>query len=190
MKPLQVSTMVDREGRRELQLRLKQLIAGQISNDAFFLTRFGSDDPSLPEIWSFGNALIHDYYPARLRSPNKLSKHKEELACRCLLFLGSNLEYEWPKLSSSTWWYWLFVSGSLSLALGTIAARLSIRLLPIVLVLLGAIACTCSFAYQRCLHKRALAAFEETGDRSVWPFLRRSDYERQKANHGRQKGTS
>jgi hypothetical protein len=174
--------MVDHEGRRELQRRLAQLICGEISNDAFFLTRFGSTDVSLREIWKFGNALMHDFYPAYMRGANKLSPEREEIARRCLLFLSSELEYEWPALSESSWCYWAFVSGCLSSALGIIAASFQLRLLSILLVLIGAIACACSFAYQRRAHRKQLQAFEQTGNKNLWPFFRQSDYDHYKGS--------
>lgn len=150
--------MVDRTLRDRLADAIQALIAGCITNYEFGdgLLKDGillDADPSRwPDqaIGPIGYAawcLYSDTDEYTLSGPHKLSLAVRREVLRWVLFLRSDLEYEWPSFNPM-----LSLSGCLlSLLTLGISARLQA--------------------------KRSIATWQRAGEQDVWPFIRRSDYD-------------
>jgi hypothetical protein len=93
--------MVDRESRTKLGELIRHLAAGQITNDEFEdrLLPLGSADPAVWEVFSSGAwCLYSDLWEYRLTGKYRLPKEARREVARWILFLKTNLEYEWPRL--------------------------------------------------------------------------------------------
>lgn len=137
--------MIDRDSRRTICELLRHLAAGQISNDQFEDRLPGrSDDAAIFEIRHQAWFFYSDLREYRFVGNDRLSdEHRREIA-RWILFLQSDLEYEWPRLA---WYlYPVLLVGNL-FTLGWLGQAFTRR-------------------------------FKRSGDFDVWPFIRRSDYER------------
>ena len=109
--------MIDRPGRDALAEHLRHLASGRITNSAFDTQRLDvSDDEALVAIGHAGWGLYDDFGVYRLRGRRALGKQALEAVARCVLFLDSDLPYEWaprrPTLASLlatllTLGYWL-----------------------------------------------------------------------------------
>ena len=105
--------MIDTNRRKKLALHLRHLSTGQISNDEFEkrimkdLT-YGwlpeqyyrakeskTDDPVLRPILEFSWCLYNDTYNHKLTGEHRLSDEQTKEIARFILFLYSELEYEW-----------------------------------------------------------------------------------------------
>ena len=190
-------SMIARDDRSRLAQLLKELVSGRISNDSFqessdFCT--DSEDAGVLVVQLFTEGFCHDLWPYKLRGCQKLSTedhHKIEIAT---LFLKSDLEYEWPENSfpSGTWSGCLLI---LPCALFFMAGMiLTIMFTWSPWYIFGGILCF-SLAiivmfYSHKIEKRAEAQWakemNELGDFDVWPFYRKSDYDKEKrrANGG------
>jgi hypothetical protein len=105
--------MIDRERRKKLALHLRQLSTGQISNDDFESgvledVTYGwlpeqyyrakeckNDDSIIRPILEFSWCLYNDLYNHKLIGEYKLSDQQIKEIARFILFLQSDLEYEW-----------------------------------------------------------------------------------------------
>ena len=95
--------MIDRASRRTVGELLRHLAAGQITNDQFEdrLPR-DSADAAVAEIRQQAWFLYSDLREYRFVGRDRLSnKHRREVSRR-ILFLQSDLEYEWPRTSTIT----------------------------------------------------------------------------------------
>jgi hypothetical protein len=93
--------MIDRPSRRAVGELLRHLAAGQITNDQFAerLPR-RSDDVAIAEIRHQAWFLYSDLREYRFTGKDRLSdEHRRDVA-RWILFLQSDLEYEWPRMSA------------------------------------------------------------------------------------------
>ena len=91
--------MIDRRARDRLAEAMRALAAGLISNDAFENDRLpsSSDDAAIREIYSNGAwGLYSDHHEYRLRGRYKLNDKAKEDVARWVLFLKTDLPYEWP----------------------------------------------------------------------------------------------
>ncbi len=142
--------MIDREARNRLAELTRHLVAGIITNDDFGdEAPYSREDPAIQEVFFYGPyCLYSDYFCSyRLTGRHALSQPVRREAARWVLFLKSNLEYEWPREP-----HWSF-------CLWVLANILTLNLAGFVLAPLR---------YKR---------FAQSGDIEVWPFLRRSDFE-------------
>ena len=76
-------------------------MAGQITNDEFEdrLLPLGSADPAVWEVFSSGAwCLYSDLREYRLTGKYRLPKEARREVTRWILFLKTDLEYEWPRL--------------------------------------------------------------------------------------------
>jgi hypothetical protein len=139
--------MIDREARNRLAEGIRHLMAGVTTNDEFedrSLSR--SMDPAIHAVFAGGPwFLYHDIMPHRLRGQYRVGPSVRREAARWVLFLKTNLPYEWP----------VVCRGVFS----------SILWLGLSIVTLG--------FYARAARRK----FERHGDISVWPFIRRTDYD-------------
>jgi len=189
--------MVDSLIRRQLSQHLRQLVTGRATNDQFddwYCEHYAhSADRAVQAISGFGYGLFSSdlLWPYRLRGIHAVDKETRRTAARCVLFLRSSLEYEWPESPDSP------IGGCLKglalflgLPLGIVLTLLSLALivpkdhsLAMMLGLGGAalmlLAIWLSWFWSPCA-----AAHREwcrSGDYDAWPFLRRADLDRARA---------
>jgi hypothetical protein len=136
--------MIDREARTKLAELIRHLVAGLITNDEFDDRRPISTDAAIWEVFHWGAwHLYSDLGEYRLIGKYRLPKEGRREVSRWILFLKTDLEYEWPQFSGLQHFIY-FVSSILSFGLLRFALR---------------------------------RYWSRLGDLTVWPFLRRSDYE-------------
>lgn len=137
--------MIDRKARDVLAEQIRHLVAGQISNDEFEDRLPESTDAAIWEVfWNGAWGLYDDLSEHKLRGRNRIEKKYRRDVARWVLFLKSDLEYEWPPYPPKP--------------------QLLNMLLSI--LMLG--------MYSRITAKH----WRKRGEAEVWPFIRRSDYER------------
>lgn len=167
--------MVDNDRRKKLALHLRQLATGQISNDEFEerITEdvtYGwlpeqyyrakeskTDDPVIRPIWEFSWCLYNDTYNHKLTGNHKLSEDQTKEIARFILFLQSNLEYDWTYID-----------------LTNPVIRFSFTDILKSVITLG--------QHYRDLNLKREEEFElmkKTGDFELWPFKTRNEYEQQ-----------
>ena len=89
--------MIDRESRDVLAENFRHLIAGQITNDQFEDRLRKSDDAGVNEVFFCGAwPLYDDLHEHKLTGRWAIKKEHWPIAARYILFLKTNLEYEWP----------------------------------------------------------------------------------------------
>jgi hypothetical protein len=139
--------MIDRDARNRLAEGIRHLAAGTITNVEFEARALSSSaDPAVHAVFLSGPwFLYHDIMRYRLRGRNRLSPAVRRGAARWILFLKTDLPYEWP-----------------------IEPRGLVGSLVWIVVNLFTVGL---FA------RRAQRRFAQSGDITVWPFVRRSDYE-------------
>jgi hypothetical protein len=89
--------MIDAEARRELALRLRRLASGRITNAEYeepWIHR--ASDEAVTACFHAGWTLYSDNRTYRLRGRHALPPAARAAVGRCVLFLHSNLPYEWP----------------------------------------------------------------------------------------------
>ena len=93
--------MVDRESRRRLAELLRHFVAGLISNDEFEdRCPHGSRDSAVRQIMDEGAWFLYDdLHEHRLTGRYKLNARDRESVARWILFLETDLSYEWPIVS-------------------------------------------------------------------------------------------
>lgn len=139
--------MIDRNARLKATALIRQLVAGEVTNDDFerqFPT--ASSDPALKAIYRRLWQLWDDRSTHTFSGMRALSGEARELCDRCVAFLNSALEYEWP-----------------SIAVDAPAALILCRLLHLP---------ERATRIENTINRR-LANF---GELSVWPFRRRPEY--------------
>jgi hypothetical protein len=89
--------MVDRTQRDSASRVLQSFIDGVITNDDFEAQypRLTSD-PAIPAIKANIWMLYSDLHQHRITAEHALTNEQREIAQRCVLFLTTNLEFEWP----------------------------------------------------------------------------------------------
>lgn len=92
--------MTDRRNREKLAEALRHLATGQISNDEYEdRTELRSSDIAVGEIWRAGWGMYSDLRTHRLTGKDALTAETKEVIARCILFLHSDLPWEWPTRS-------------------------------------------------------------------------------------------
>jgi hypothetical protein len=137
--------MIDRKARQSLSALLRRLATGRVSNDEY--------EDSLPQsridsaIWGIHDNgawyLYSDTREYKLAGQDALGRAARREVARWVLFLGTDLEYEWPEISP----------------------LIRPLLFPFSILTLGLAGRFARYVVSR------------GGDREVWPFSRRSDYE-------------
>jgi hypothetical protein len=89
---------VDRDERDRLALLLRRLLTGRITTDDFDCDRpDGSSDEGVDAIsWAAWTNLYSDFFPIRLVGRRRLHGEKRQHVLRWILFLKSDVLYEWP----------------------------------------------------------------------------------------------
>ena len=94
--------MVDRAGRDRLALLLRRLASGRITNADFEGERLDrSTDEALVALGDAGWSLYNDFGIYRLHGKHALSPDALKAVARCVLFLDTDLHYEWPPRRAS-----------------------------------------------------------------------------------------
>ncbi len=90
--------MIDREARDILAEDFRHLISGQVTNCEFEERLRESDDAAVTEVFFCGAwPLYDDRYEHSLTGGWAIRKSDWPIAARCILFLKTNLEYEWSE---------------------------------------------------------------------------------------------
>jgi hypothetical protein len=107
MNPPGVMPEAARIARQRLAERLRQLASGRITNDEFDnnACRGSGETPdgAAWEVYRFAWCFYDDLYQHRLRGRNRLSPMQRRAFARCVLFLRTELPYEWPKRAKWLW---------------------------------------------------------------------------------------
>jgi hypothetical protein len=83
---------------------VRQFASGRITNDEFEDAYQALPwDRATMEMFSFVWGFYDDLYEHRLRGRHRLSPLQRRVFARCVLFLRSELEYEWPKRAKWLW---------------------------------------------------------------------------------------
>lgn len=90
--------MIDRAGRSRLAESLRHLASGQITNDQFEDAAWiDSDDAVIDAVKWQAWMLYSDLHEHKLTGSDAVSKSDRRVVARFILFLHSDLEYEWPR---------------------------------------------------------------------------------------------
>lgn len=95
--------MVDREARNKLAEAMRALASGLITNDEFEDKRLphSIEDPAISEVFSKGAWLLYsDLEEYRLSGIHRLDENTKSVVARWVLFLKTDLPYEWPVSST------------------------------------------------------------------------------------------
>jgi hypothetical protein len=188
--------MIDTDARNSLAAGLQQLVRGEITNDEFddhyYRLWHDSGDQAVTAIAAFGWSLYSSglLVPYALAGRHVVSEEAMRISERAFLFLKTDLEYEWPALVPGPTQYWTFWGPGCYLGLGVVLllAALGISgISALYLAFLGLINILPTFHWLFTYPNRvsALERFRASGEYSVWPFLRPSDYESALATKGR-----
>ena len=91
--------MVDRESRTQLAELIRHLVSGRLTNYEFEDRLPRSTDPAIWEVSLSGAwCLYSDLWQYRLIGKYRLPEEARHEAARWILFLKTDLEYEWPRL--------------------------------------------------------------------------------------------
>lgn len=184
--------MRDLAKRRALAERIRWLIGGRITNDAFenFLYDegcFGSEDRTIDEIAWWAWSLYSDTSTYRLVGKRSVDRETRDAAIRAIVLLRGGQDYPWPTLqepflvftmraASQNWW--LPTAAFASLALYNYGATLGgVMLGPLLMVgvVLVGLVCRAGGSMADRLMRPRREAFEASGDTDCWPFLSRED---------------
>ena len=92
--------MTDKRDREKLAEALRHLATGQISNRVYEdRTECRSSDVAVREIWRAAWGMYSDLRTHRLTGKDALTADTKEAVARCILFLHSDLPWEWPTRS-------------------------------------------------------------------------------------------
>ena len=139
--------MVDRAKRDSARDVLRDFIDCKLTNDEFFVQFPRSeDDSALRGISSRVWMLYSDLHRHKLNGKHEPNTETRAMLDRCVLFLDSDLEFEWPVLR---------------IGLVNVLSKLKTRTKQVMGL---------------SPHSEEVRAGSKVGDEMVWPFFRRSDY--------------
>lgn len=169
--------MIDEERRKRLALHLRHLSVGLISNDDFEeavmdnvtdgwlpeqyhrskLAKSEAEDPIIKPMLELCWGLYDDTRNHKLVKSDELTKDASKIIARCILFLHSGREYEWPFFNTNNPLF-----------------RFSVEDLILSVITLG-------HHYRNIREEHIISYYEwqKLGDYDVWPFFRKSDYQEQ-----------
>jgi hypothetical protein len=172
--------MVDREARRKYAELVRQFISGRMTEDEymrnFFSLRVNKKDPALLEIFDAVDNLCEDAYPVKLTQQWLLNKNEKRRVAQAVLFLQSDVEYQWSK---KLW------DGSVFLVIAFCILILFAVLPETPFLLRFALSAPLVVAwqcYEQWQRKRKQSVI--VGDKEAWPFLCQADLE-EAARHPR-----
>jgi hypothetical protein len=154
--------MIDSHARHHFRQVIYRFLACEISSDDFEEEALVLEDDSLdPCIKAIYGMLWQTYSEGteKLTGQHGLTDSDKELYARCLLFLGSNIEYQWPDDKGA------FTRGDC-------------RLGPVVRVLTLGLSNIVDKAIEA-QYREFDEQFRSHGDFDVWPFLTRADHDQE-----------
>jgi hypothetical protein len=91
--------MIDRAGRDQVALLIRRLASGQAATDHYedVFWDLKSEDAGVQAVLHAGWTTYGDWSPKRFRGPHALTPQTMAAVARCVLFLKSDLPYEWPE---------------------------------------------------------------------------------------------
>jgi hypothetical protein len=143
--------MVDRKARHAAAQLVIQFRDGLITNDEFSIPWVRTTDRALKAIATMLWNSYSDTRVERFDASNPIDPATRALFDRCVYFLRSDLEYEWPRDDLA--WIEAYPKLLNGLTLGHLNRRLIAE------------------------QGRAEEEMRKAGDLEVWPFLRRADLE-------------
>ncbi len=169
--------MVNKERRKKLALHLRHLSVGLISNDDFEeavmedisdgwlpeqyhrskLAKSDDDDPIVKPMLELCWGLYDDTRNHKLKKSDALTKDALKIIVRCILFLPSDKDYEWPYFNTNN-----------------PLLRFSLKDLILSVLTLGH-----HYRNKREEHIVSYYEWQKLGDYDVWPFFREIDYQDQ-----------
>ena len=191
--------MIDRTRRTSLSHDVRRLVTGRMTNDAFddvyHLDYLEAKDSAVANIAAYCYGLYSSdlLFPIRLRGRHAVDADSKQAAARAVLFLRSDLVYEWPKFSDchNLWLVsgigFLVIPGSISLLIvGTLLLFSGELPMAIPFLGFGLLVLTAAFLGQRTsvsIRNSEWDTFTKSGDYEVWPFFRHKDFEDAKKNY-------
>ena len=192
---------MDHDLRRTLSQDIRQLVTGRMTNDEFDEVHdrcMQSQDLAVQQIAEFGYCLYSSdvLLPYRLKGRYAVDRATRRTAARCVLFLRSGLQYQWPRLSYPWVAGLLYSLALMGIPTGVILLTIAVPYLfssgrdiefwrrVIILgafVFLGSIAFVVGkLRFNAKSHRRWVAI----GDFDVWPFFRREEFYEARQNAG------
>jgi len=193
--------MIDAKLRKELSQDIRRLVTGRASTDEFdaaYFDRYAeSSDHAVENVAEFGYSLYNSdvLWPYRLKGRRAVDRATRRTAARCVLFLRSGREYEWPNepsaMGARMLWGLLFslgMPGGIAILICTIpplAMELEdvefLRPLAVAGAVLLAVSLWYAFGrtgYRSICESPAWKHWRSSGNFDVWPFLQREDFDR------------
>jgi hypothetical protein len=182
--------MVDRNTRDQLAELVRHFGVGQINTDYFAMAggklAEATQDDGVGAVYAWAEGLHSDaLWPIRLRGAFRLTAEDRRRLTIAILFLYSDMEYEWPPSGLKGAW----TDFLLAYACGVfIFAGIMLFVLSMLSIwcMLGALASLAAAVYLYRLSRRLVARYEadlkaeqlEVGrDWDIWPFLNHDDFE-------------
>lgn len=91
--------MVDSAARKKTAETARRFVAGQISNFEFENRTPATEDPAVWAIEDTFWCLYDDFYEHKLTDGWKIPEDVKRMMARWVMFLYSDEEYQWPKIS-------------------------------------------------------------------------------------------
>lgn len=194
--------MVDSSARRNLSENLRRLVTGRMTEDAFddvYVDEYcRSEDAAVKEIGEFGYRLFSGDIPLSygLKGHHEDDEDARAFGARSVLFLRTELQYEWPPMPEQS-----LASGLLELlsALGFyLGVALMLVSLPCLIIggtdlsvglffgLPGIVLFGFGVFYlfrRPNLDSAEWQAYRASGDPDVWPFVRQTDFGHARKNN-------
>lgn len=142
---------VDRHARARAAQILRDFVSGKISNDQFAGECPRTDDLAVHAIWNTAWLFYDDFKEHKLTGRYRLPPDQKRACVRWILFLHSDLPYEWPDLT---------------LPGADPAARVERSVFRRL------------FSMSNPIDEEQATRFLSAGHYPVWPFLRVADYKR------------
>jgi hypothetical protein len=167
--------MIDKEKRKKLAWHLRHISIGLITNDDFENSVLDDvshgwlpeqyyrakeaklDDPIIVPMLELCWGLYDDTRRHKLIGSDKLPNESLKIIARCILFLQSDKEYEWPYFDTKF--------------------NFSVLEFITALLTLGH-----NFRIKKRDQKESYEEFKKVGEYDFWPFFRKIDYENQLTN--------
>ncbi|MGV8122292.1 MAG: hypothetical protein AB2L14_21230 [Candidatus Xenobiia bacterium LiM19] len=169
--------MVDQHTRDKMAENIRHLVSGTITNREYEYRSPCGEDPILEEVDGLAWFMYDDLHEHRLTGSRSLTKEGRREVARWILFLKTDLEYEGPRVSRLRFYpiFWYYLSIGLFIYLsGHIVFHQWLALLALYLGVSYGIGRY--FVYKHNKQMEA-APLMKNSDPSIWPFIRRSDYE-------------
>lgn len=186
--------MINAALRAELSQDIRRLATGRMTNDAFDERYYeiyeSSDARSINEIATYCYGLYSSdlLFPIRPRGGYALDQKTKKTIARCVLFLRSGIEFEWPPLPDRPFRRCLpslaynlgFPAGAALTIIATMMAIFDSE--PFALLVLG-VGLPLAAVYfwlgfvRPTVSSDVWRRFTESGDYDCWPFLQRESFE-------------